>query len=45
MEPIDMRKHISDMTWAFPKIRQATFAYSKIDMVIAKITTGDIAIS
>ena len=45
MRPIDMRKDISDMTWAFPEIRQATFGCFKFDMEIAKITTRDITIS
>ena len=44
MEPIDMRKN-TDMTWTVPYIRQATFGYFKINIEIAKTTTGDIAIS
>ena len=45
MKPIDMDTNISDMTWAIPYIRQATLDYLKIDMDIAKIGTGDIAVS
>ena len=45
MELIDMRINMTDMTWAFPYIRQGTFGYFKIDMEIAEIMTGDIAIS
>ena len=44
MKPIDMGKHITDMTWAIP-IRHVTLDHLKIDMDIAKIGTGDIAIS
>ena len=44
MELINMRKNITDMTWAFSLIRQATFSYFKINMEVAKITTGHIAI-
>ena len=40
-----MRTNIFDMTWAFALIRQAAFDYSKIDMEITNIMTGDIAIS
>ena len=42
MKPIDMEKNISNATWA---IRHATLDFLKIDMDIAKIETGDIAIS
>ena len=45
MMPIDMGTNISDMTWAFSYMGQATFGYFKIDMDIANITTGDIDIS
>ena len=41
MEPTDMRKTIINVTWTF---RQVTLDI-KIDMEIAKIMTGDIAIS
>ena len=45
MELIDMRKKITDMPWAFPQIWQTTYGHFKIEMEIAKITIGDIAIS
>ena len=45
MKPIDMGNNIGDMTWEIPLIRHATLGYLKIDIGIAKIGTGDIAIS
>ena len=45
MKPIDTGINMSDMTWAFSEIRQATFGYFEIDMEIANMKTGDIDIS